>query len=159
MSITDVRTSLVNEVCALIDRYDGASVRAAVLALVDPPGLDAPGKVSTGAPSTSRRASENITHGSQRWAVLRHLSMERNATAAEIADVLGKSRNQTATRLGELHDAQLVEYVPSPTSPDGLLSRPTGPSDRGLVHRITVAGLAALRSARPNERTRHDRTR
>lgn len=114
---------------------------------------EAPGKVSTLAPPTSRKAGTQKPprFGSQRWEVLQAISRTNHGrTAAEVTDYLNRpggrdkpiSRNQVATRLLELREAGLVQYR---TDEKGaVIVRPTGPKDTGAVHFITLAGEAAL---------------
>lgn len=102
------------------------------------------GMVGKDHPETSKKAAKSpsnvLRFGTQRHRALQVLDTG-SLTAAEVAARIGVSRNQTATRLLELHRAGLVRYLLA----DGQrVTRPTGPSDEGLVHEITAAGRAAL---------------
>lgn len=116
---------------------------------------DRAGAVGNVHPATSRRAAYRATNvvrfGSQRWKVLAALRDLGPMTAAEVAPHLDRSRNQTATRLLELHDGGLVAYVRDDRNE--RVTRPTSQHDEGLVHVITPLGVAALRAAGNGEPT------
>lgn len=106
-----------------------------------------PGMVSKSHPETSRRAakapSNAVRFGTQRHKALAAVAM-RPMTAAEVAAHINLSRNQTATRLLELHRAGLVKYLVE----DGeRVTRSTGHNDQGLVHEVTLSGRYALTNA------------
>lgn len=107
---------------------------------------DRPGAVGANHPETSQRAARRpsnvVRFGTQRWRVLEALAAGP-MTAAELAARVGLSRNQTATRLGECRDANLVAYLRDDKGE--FVLRPTGPRDLGIVQEITLTGLAALR--------------
>lgn len=106
-----------------------------------------PGMVSDSHPETSKKAarapSNVVRFGTQRHRALEALR-EGPMTAAQVADKIKVSRNQTATRLLELHRGGLVKYL----LVDGKrLTRSTGQNDEGLVHELTLAGHFALTGA------------
>lgn len=104
----------------------------------------APGRVSAAHPETSQKAARRVSNR-VRFGTQRHRCMDALAdgalTAAEVADRIGLSRNQTATRLGELREAGFVAYL---VMNGARVTRPTGPNDEGLLHRLTTAGREAL---------------
>lgn len=107
------------------------------------------GVVSRKSPVTSLRAatepSNVISFGTQRYNVLDALYTRGPLNAAEIAPLIGRSRNQTATRLLELRRSGFVEYL---VVNDDIVQRPTGDKgDKGLVQAITPLGVMALRAA------------
>jgi hypothetical protein len=106
------------------------------------------GAVGANHPETSRRAarrpSNTVRFGTQRYKALTVL-LSGPKTAAEVADRLDISRNQTATRLGECRDRHLVEYVRDDEG--NFVTRPTGPTDEGIVQRITALGILAQKEA------------
>jgi len=107
-----------------------------------------PGAVGSNHPETSRRAasrpSNTLRFNTQRYKVLAVLS-SGHATAAEVAERVALSRNQTATRLGECRQTGLVEWMRDDTG--NFVTRPTGPTDDGRVQRITALGIRALKAA------------
>ena len=104
--------------------------------------LDRPGKTGSSHPSTSRVAGTTPRKGAGRHLVMRLLSMNGPSTARELSDSLDFSPNQTATRVGELHDDLFVEYV---LDADGeLLERTTTPGNTGFVHQLTPLGKRIL---------------
>lgn len=109
-----------------------------------------PGAVGRAHPETSvkaaRRPSNIPRFGSQRWQALYILQNAGPMTCAELADRLSKSRNQTATRLGECREVGLVEWCRDENG--NIVTRPTGPNDEGRVQRITLAGRMALAATR-----------
>lgn len=106
----------------------------------------AAGKVGRHHPETSRRAarsaSNRLTFGTQRWRVTEAL-LERAKTAAEIADDLGMSRNQVATRLQELREAGLTQYV---VVNGERVTRQTSNGSTGLVQQLTPYGAHQAKS-------------
>ena len=111
---------------------------------------DRPGAVGRGHPSTSRSAaytpSNVVRFGTQRHQCLAALRDRGPSTAARVALAVNLSRNQTATRLGELREDGLVAYC---RDDDGTyLTEQTSPNDEGIVQTITPAGLLALRAVR-----------
>lgn len=104
--------------------------------------LEAAGKVGRKHPETSQKAATVPLFGTQRHRVLEVLRQRVTATAAEVAAELDLSRNQTATRLLELHEGGYACYV---LDEDGEPERrATGPSTEGRVHCLTPAGVAVL---------------
>ena len=100
-----------------------------------------PGKHS-GA-KTSRVAGTTPRKGSQRHQVLAALRTLGPMTAYELSSLVHKSPNQTATRLGELHDDLFVVYL---RDADGAIEeRPTTPGNTGMVHTLTPLGERILR--------------
>lgn len=119
-----------------------------------------PGAVGHNHPETSRAAARSaanrVRFGSQRYRILELLTITGPMTAAQIADRLGTSRNQTATRLGECRDAGWVDYARD--SWGQVITAPTSADAEGMVQEITEAGHLARRAARadapdPEERT------
>jgi hypothetical protein len=110
---------------------------------------DKPGAVGKEHPPTAQRAARrktNIEHfGTQRYRALYWLAGHTDATAAETAPYVKVSRNQCATRLGELREDGLVEWVRDERG--DIITRPTGPRDDGQVQRITALGLTAYQNA------------
>jgi hypothetical protein len=109
---------------------------------------DLSGKVGADHPSTSRAVrtpSNRIRWGSQRQVVLSHLASRGPSTAAEVAETLGRSRNQTATRLQECRELGHVVYLLDEDSRP--ISRATSEDGEGLVQQITDAGRKALTEA------------
>ena len=108
----------------------------------DPP----PGAVGADHPETSRAAarsaSNRLRFGTQRHALLRLLSDHRRSTAAALADALGMSRNQVATRLGECREAGWVTY--SRDESGAVLTAPTSSDSEGAVQEITLVGICEL---------------
>jgi len=104
---------------------------------------DLPGAVGRDHPETSRRAAslDAPRFGTQRHRVLAAL-VPGPATAAEVASSTGLSRNQTATRLGELRQGGFVAYLRTPGGTP--VERRTGPRDTGLVQMLTGLGRSAL---------------
>lgn len=104
----------------------------------------AAGQVGRDHPATSKQAARSMRFGSQRHTVL-GVVIGTPSTAAEVADRLGLSRNQVATRLGELRQAGYVTWA---TDDHGrIVERATGPSDTGRVHRATLLGHGAYDTA------------
>lgn len=112
--------------------------------------LEDPGKVSPDHPVTSHDAADFVKLNGQR-AILLALVVEaglhglNNAEAApKLSERLGRaiSRNQTATRMGELREKELVQRQ----RVDGVVVlRTTGGRFRGEVHEATDAGRALAR--------------
>jgi hypothetical protein len=114
---------------------------------------DMPGQVGTLHPDTSHKAaSHSIPRwGTQRYSVLGALiTLGGTATAAEVAVNVNLSRNQTATRLGELREGGFVAYARDEAG--ARVSAPTGPTDEGLVQVITPAGRQAYWASRRGPR-------
>lgn len=108
--------------------------------------MDAAGQVGSDHPVTSHKAATIPLprFGTQRHHALRALAHYGPSTAAEVAHRIGVSRNQTATRLGELRKGGLVAYLRDPESGERI-ERETGPSgDTGLVQTITEEGRRVL---------------
>lgn len=110
------------------------------------------GKVGRDHPATSKDAAVRARPGfaTERALVLDYIASKGDdgATAAEVADALGRSRNQIATRCGELRETGWVEYliardengrpVFAQNGKPILVSRTTSisSSTRGLVQRL-----------------------
>lgn len=115
---------------------------------------DRPGAVSNAHPSTSRTSaytpSNVLRFGTQRFRCLTALREAGPSTAAKVAVLVGLSRNQTATRLGELRMDGFVAYCRDEHG--GYVTEPTSQqvsrADEGIVQTITSAGAAALRAVR-----------
>lgn len=104
--------------------------------------LTGPGQVGNNHPSTSRNAAVTVQAGTQRWQLLTELADRADATVAEIADDIGMSRNQLATRMLELHQAGLAELV---YDDDGNpCERATSARANGRVHRASAHGRYVL---------------
>lgn len=81
--------------------------------------------------------------------VLLALSYRGPMTARQIAEVLDRSPNQTATRLLELHEDGFVTYVVNEFG--AIQTRPTTNGNTGRVHKITPLGEATIeRVGRPD---------
>jgi len=97
-------------------------------------------------PETSQQAarapSNRIKQGSQRHTVLQLLQTYGDQTAAEIADRIGMSRNQVATRLGECRTLEWVSYVIDITGHP--MTRQTSTDSEGRVQTLTTAGRQKL---------------
>lgn len=110
------------------------------------------GKVGRMHPATSRTAAELVAPraGSKRARILdllyaNHSRGDRvGMTAAEIGDALGPSRNECATRLGELREQGWVEYVTPERFPGYPKEWPTGNGNTGLLQVLTERGHAAM---------------
>ena len=113
---------------------------------IEPP----PGQVGHDHPETShaaaRSAPNRLKFNSQRFRILEVLAAHGPATAAQVADRLGMSRNQTATRLGECRDAGWVDYARN--SSGKVITAPTSSDGEGMVQEVTNDGWAAMRAAR-----------
>lgn len=111
---------------------------------------DRPGAVGRIHPNTSRAAaytpSNVLRFGTQRYLCLKALRDIGPSTAARVSVVVGLSRNQTATRLGELREDGFVALCRD--EHDRYVTDQTGPSDEGIVQTITNAGAAALRAVK-----------
>lgn len=109
-----------------------------------------PGAVGVHHPETSRAAARStanrVRFGSQRYRILDLLLGGGPMTAAQIAERLGMSRNQAATRLGECRDAGWVDYARD--SWGRVITAPTSADAEGMVQEITQAGQVARRTAR-----------
>ena len=166
-SVTDARTLVVTNRHER-PRVTGESARRSFAVLLAPepaaPSLfdaepePAPGAVGTDHPETSRAAARSapnrLRFESQRANVLAALLDHGPATAAATADRLGISRNQIATRLGELRAIGWVDYARD--SRGAVLIAPTSSDSEGMVQEITLAGEVAVRTARAGLReTRH----
>ena len=100
--------------------------------------LDKPGVTGNAHPETSRRAGTTPRKGSQRLQVLEALIEHGPMTAFDIANILHRSPNQIATRLGELHEDQFVGFV---FDEDGMVeTRATTPGNTGRVHQVEPLG-------------------
>lgn len=109
--------------------------------------MERPGQVARGASETSRKAGTTPRKGTQRYHVLMALAKHRDGlTAYRVSALIGKSPNQTATRLGELHDDTFVEYLRHPVS-RSIVEEPTTEGNTGMVHVLTAAGDLALLAA------------
>lgn len=107
--------------------------------------LDRPGATGSNHPTTSRKAGTTPRKGSQRLAVLEALTNHGPMTAHRIAGLVGRSPNQTATRLLELHEDGFVRHV---YDADGQpATAETTPGNTGRVHRLTVLGESVYRQA------------
>lgn len=108
------------------------------------------GSVGWSHPETSRAAAKSpanrVRFGSQRYLILDLLAGGGPMTAADIAERLGASRNQTATRLGECRDAGWVDYARD--SWGRVITAPTSADSEGMVQEITQAGRRARTAAR-----------
>jgi hypothetical protein len=97
-------------------------------------------------PETSQQAarapSNRLKFGSQRHTVLLLLQTYGDQTAAEIADRIGMSRNQIATRLGECRKLEWVSYVIDNTGHPK--TRKTSSDSEGCVQTLTTAGRQKL---------------
>jgi hypothetical protein len=98
-------------------------------------------------PATSHAAakspSNRVKFGSQRYRAMRLLSLHGPMTAAQIADQLGISRNQVATRLGECRELGWVVYLKDESGQ--RVVRKTSADSLGLVQKITSSGLSKIR--------------
>jgi len=110
-----------------------------------PAGLDGPGMVGNRHPGTAHRAARTPAaaprFGTQRWQVLRELSFGAK-TCAQLATLVGKSRNQTAARVLELRESGLIRPL---LDDDGqVVTRTTThqTGDRGTVYGCTSEGFA-----------------
>jgi len=162
-SVTDARTLVVNGRFER-PRVTGESSRRSFAVLLAPepaaPSLfdvepePAPGAVGIDHPETSRAAARSapnrLRFKSQRANVLAVLLDHGPATAADIADRLGISRNQIATRLGELREVGWVDYARD--SWGKVITAPTSSDSEGMVQEITLTGECALRTARAEAR-------
>jgi hypothetical protein len=97
-------------------------------------------------PETSQQAarvlSNRIKFGSQRHTVMKILQTYGEQTAAEIADRIGMSRNQVATRLGECRKLEWVTYVIDTNG--NPKTRQTSSDSEGRVQTLTTAGRMKL---------------
>lgn len=97
-------------------------------------------------PETSQRAarvpSNRMKFGSQRHSIMLVLKTYGDQTAAEIADRIGVSRNQVATRLGECRTLEWVSYVVDATGQ--TVTRQTSSDAEGRVQTLTTAGRQKL---------------
>ena len=97
-------------------------------------------------PETSQQAarapSNRLEFGTQRHKVMRLLQTDGDQTAAEIADRLGMSRNQIATRLKECRTLEWVSYVTDNTGQPK--TRKTSSESEGRVQTLTTAGRQKL---------------
>jgi hypothetical protein len=108
---------------------------------------DRPGVASHRSPATSKKAaSRTIGFGTERYIALNTLDRHGPNNASEVTEHgRMKSKNQTATRLGELRTIGYVEYVRD--SAGDKVEAPTSTGDTGFVQRITSAGRSALLDA------------
>lgn len=109
---------------------------------------DAPGpKTGADHPETSHRAATVVRHESQKAkALLYVVDHSEGGTAREVGVALGIAPNQAATRLLELREAMLVEYL---VGDDGtFVERETTPGCTGLVHVPTRDGYREAASLR-----------
>jgi predicted ArsR family transcriptional regulator len=80
--------------------------------------------------------------------VLVALSYRGPMTARQIAELLDRSPNQTATRLGELHEDGFVTYALDRFG--NIATRETTNGNTGRVHKITALGETMIeRTGRP----------
>jgi DNA-binding MarR family transcriptional regulator len=86
-----------------------------------------------------------LRFNSQRFRVLEVLAAHGPSTAARIADRLGMSRNQVATRLGECRAVGWVDYARNAAG--AVITEPTSEDSDGMVQEITSAGWLAMREA------------
>ena len=96
-----------------------------------------PGKVGKDHPDTSHVAAKNITSGaaSHRSQIIEILGDHPDGlTCYEVAQVTGRPPNQEATRMLELREMGLVEYVFD--AHGKTVKRPTTPGNRGQVQRL-----------------------
>ncbi len=103
----------------------------------------APGRVARNAPATSRVASEKVRAGSHRWRILEALSVHGPANAKAIASRLDLVPNAVASRLGELRDQSLVEYVLDPATGAPLVDA-ASVGNTGMVQGISATGRIVL---------------
>lgn len=157
-SVTEARTLVVTNRHER-PRVTGESARRSFAVLLAPepsaPSLfdiepePQPGAVGADHPETSQAAARStpnrLRFKSQRANVLVALLDHGPATAADIADRLGISRNQIATRLGELRTIGWVDYARD--SWGKVITAPTSSDAEGMVQEITLAGEVALRTA------------
>ena len=111
------------------------------------------GLVSNQHPQTSHTAARRVRSGSQKAQILIELhrfwpDQPRGLTGFALADLVlnGSGRaispNQACTRLLELRDDGLVDYVRDfPGGP--IVEATTTPGNTGLVHRLTQSGYRA----------------
>ena len=114
------------------------------------------GKVGAHHPSTSRVAARTVKAGSQQSQIL--LALEAASpfgmTAFALSDHVynGANRaispNQTATRLGELREKGLVEFL---IVGEEKVERPTTPGNTGFVHVLTTNGHTVARSLQESQ--------
>lgn len=114
--------------------------------------FDAPGRLQANPHTTSARAAGKDRpiprFGTQRHEALLALDQHGAQTAAEVAGRIGVSRNQTATRLGELREGGLIAYCRD-IETGAIATRATGPDDEGNLQIITAKGREALIRIRP----------
>lgn len=113
-----------------------------------------PGKAGRDHPPTSKQSAQRGAPGfaTQRGIVLAYVATRsRGATAAEVADAHGWSRNQIATRLLELREQGWLQHAIEDGEP---VVRSTGGGHSGLVHvlredaRMDYARWSAARNDR-----------
>ena len=96
-----------------------------------------PGKVGRKHPETSHGAAKNIAVGaaSHRAQIIDILERHPDGlTCYEVSLLTGRPPNQEATRMLELREMEVVEYV---LDKDGkTLKRPTTPGNKGQVQRL-----------------------
>lgn len=105
------------------------------------------GKAGRTHPSTSKRAAANVRYkvGSQKAKLVEALRLAGIAglTAAEAAHFIGRSRNQTATRLLELHEDGWADFARDVNNK--IIERPTDDNgNMGRVHILSLLGRAEL---------------
>ena len=104
------------------------------------------GKVGKSHPETSQKASKNVRSGTQQAQILSHLLKINSGTAYEISEhvfnTAGRSisPNQCATRLLELREKGLLDYVRDSRSGQPI-ERETTPGNTGLVQRLSKRGM------------------
>ena len=88
-------------------------------------------------------AAVNVEFGGQRHRVLQAVARAGSATSDAVAQRLGLSPNQVATRLLELRTGG---YLVRQRDDDGeYVTRPTSSGRRGIVHVLTPVGVRLLR--------------
>lgn len=123
----------------------GASPWCAECQLPDP-GRPKAGKVGGAHPGTAKEAAQRARYrvGTQKARLLDAVARagDRGLTNAEAAGPLGCSRNQTATRMGELVEDGWVEKARA--AGGGIVQRATDASGEyhGEVYVLTAAGKA-----------------
>lgn len=117
-----------------------------------PPSLVAPtrpqeGKVGASHPSTAKRAAMGmrLKSGSQRQQIVHAVALRGDAgmTAAQAAEIIHRSRNQTAARILELHEQGWLTFAVDGAG--NIEERATdADGNKGRVHVLTPAAWAQL---------------